>query len=69
LQSSTVNTIAGHAGKRKEITDAATVVDDGQSTMTIAASGIHTVEFLGTQDDGGVSLDNFTFNPVVPIRR
>lgn len=27
------------------------------------------LEFLGTQDDGGVSLDNFTFNPVVPIRR
>jgi hypothetical protein len=31
-------------GKRIE---SATVVDDGQSTMTIAASGIHTVEFLG----------------------
>jgi hypothetical protein len=53
-------------GKRIE---SDTVVDDGQSTMTIAASGIHTVEFLGTQDDGGVGLDNFTFNPLVPIRR
>jgi hypothetical protein len=46
-----------------------TVVDDGNATMTIATPGIHYIEFLGTQDDGGVSLDNLTFNPVVPIRR
>jgi len=36
--------------------------------MKIEVPGIHAVEFLGTQGDGGVSLDNFTFNPVVPIR-
>jgi hypothetical protein len=46
----------------------ATVVDDGQSTMKIEMPGIHYVEFLGTEDDAGVSLDNFTFNPVIPIR-
>jgi hypothetical protein len=53
-------------GKRIESVPA---VDDGQSSMTIAKPGIHSIEFLGTQDDAGVSLDNFTFNPVVPIRR
>jgi hypothetical protein len=46
----------------------ATVVDDGQSTMKIEMPGIHYVEFLGTEDDAGVGLDNFTFNPVIPIR-
>lgn len=46
-----------------------TVVDDGHATMTIATPGIQSIEFLGTQDDGGVSLDNLSFNPVVPIRR
>jgi hypothetical protein len=30
-------------------------------------AGIHRVEFLGTQDDCGVGLDDLTFNPVIPI--
>jgi hypothetical protein len=41
-----------------------TVEDTGGATLSVTAPGIHSVQFLGTQDYGGVALDDFTFNPV-----
>ena len=46
------------------LVDSDRVVDSGGAVLTVAGSGIHRVEFLGTQDDGGVALDDVTFNPV-----
>ncbi len=43
------------------------VLDFGGQTLTVAGVGIHRVEFLGTQDDCGVALDDLTFNPVTPL--
>jgi hypothetical protein len=45
-----------------------TVPDSGGATLSISAPGIHAVQFLGTQDLGGVALDDFTFNPVTSPR-
>jgi hypothetical protein len=41
----------------------ATSPDIGGSTLEISALGIHSVQYLGTADDGGAALDDFTFNP------
>jgi hypothetical protein len=49
------------------LVDSDHVLDFGGETLTVAAAGIHRVEFLGTQDDCGVGLDDLTFNPVIPI--
>lgn len=46
---------------------AVTVEDTGGALLAVTAPGIHSVHFLGTQDFGGVALDNFTFNPVTPF--
>jgi hypothetical protein len=44
-----------------------TATDSGGTILSVSASGIHSVQFLGTQDSGGgVALDDFTFNPVTP---
>jgi hypothetical protein len=43
-----------------------TTTDDGGATLFVAAPGIHSVQFLGTQDEGGVALDDLTFNRVTP---
>jgi hypothetical protein len=46
-----------------------TVTDVGGATLTVtsAVSNIHRVVFLGSPGDtGGVVVDDFTFNPVVP---
>jgi hypothetical protein len=42
-----------------------TAADNGGATLIVATPGIHSVQFLGTQDYGGVALDDFTFNPVM----
>jgi hypothetical protein len=45
-----------------------TTADVGGETLSIAAPGIHLVEFLGTPDDvGGVAVDDFTFNTVTSV--
>jgi hypothetical protein len=45
-----------------------TTVDAGGATLTVAAVGIHSVQFVGTRDEeGGVALDDLTFNPVTPV--
>jgi len=43
-----------------------TTTDVGGATLSISAPGIHSVQFLGTQDQGGVALDDLTFNSVTP---
>jgi hypothetical protein len=44
-----------------------TTTDDGGATLSVSAPGIHSVQFLGTQDVvGGVALDDLTFNRVTP---
>ena len=40
----------------------ATSPDVGGSTLEVSAVGIHSVEFVGTVDEGGAALDDFTFN-------
>jgi hypothetical protein len=45
----------------------ATGDDTGGATLAVTSPGIHSVQFLGTQDFGGVALDDFTFNPVTPF--
>jgi hypothetical protein len=39
----------------------------GGETLSIAAPGIHSVQFAGILDQGGVAFDDFTFNSVVPV--
>ncbi|PZN70784.1 MAG: hypothetical protein DM484_27915 [Candidatus Methylumidiphilus alinenensis] len=41
-----------------------TTVDVGGETLSISVQGIHSVQFLGTHDNGGVVIDEFTFNKV-----
>lgn len=36
-------------------------IDSGGSTLSISAQGIHSARFFGTQDDGGVAVDDFSF--------
>jgi hypothetical protein len=44
-----------------------TTTDNGGTTLSVSAPGIHAVQFLGTQDVvGGVALDDLTFNRVTP---
>ena len=47
--------------------DSFTTVDSGGATLTVSKPGIHAVQFLGTQDSGGVALDDFAFNAVSPV--
>jgi hypothetical protein len=45
-----------------------TTADLGGETLSVAAPGIHSVEFLGTDDFiGGVAVDDFTFNTVTSV--
>jgi hypothetical protein len=44
-----------------------TVPDSGGQLLAISTPGIHRVEFLGTNNNYGVSVDDFTFNAVTPI--
>jgi hypothetical protein len=44
-----------------------TTLDVGGATLSVAAPGIHSVEFLGTADTFGVAVDDFTFNSVTPF--
>lgn len=41
--------------------------DSGGQILSVAAIGIHRVEFIGTDDNDGVALDDLTFNPMNPI--
>ena len=41
--------------------------DIGGATLQIATPGIHSVRYLGTNDQQGAAIDDFTFNPVTPI--
>ena len=43
-----------------------TTTDDGGETLSVSAPGIHSVQFLGTNDNAGVALDDLTFNRVTP---
>jgi hypothetical protein len=43
-----------------------TTPDVGGATLSVSAPGIHSVQFLGTQDQGGVALDDLTFHSVTP---
>jgi hypothetical protein len=43
-----------------------TLPDIGGATLQAAAPGIHRVRYLGTADEGGAAVDDFTFNPVTP---
>jgi hypothetical protein len=43
-----------------------TTADVGGATLSVSAPGIHSVQFLGTQDEGGVALDDLTFNRLTP---
>jgi hypothetical protein len=43
-----------------------TLPDIGGATLQVAAQGIHSVRYLGTADEGGAAVDDFTFNPVTP---
>ncbi len=44
-----------------------TVPDLGGPTLHVSVPGIHSVQFIGTVDSDGAAIDNFTFDPVVPI--
>ena len=35
-------------------------------TLSVSAPGIHSVQFIGTEDEHGVALDDLTFNSVTP---
>jgi hypothetical protein len=43
--------------------------DTGRETLSISASGIHSIVFLGSDADEGTSVDDFTFHPVTPVGR
>jgi hypothetical protein len=43
-----------------------TTTNVGGEVLSISASGIHSVQFLGTEDEHGVALDDLTFNSVTP---
>ena len=45
----------------------ATSLDIGGATLQVSTPGIHSVQFIGTIDDAGAALDDFTFNPLTPI--
>jgi hypothetical protein len=50
-----------------KLIDSFTTNDTGGVTLTVSAPGIHSVQFLGTMDQDGVALDDFTFNTVGPL--
>lgn len=41
--------------------------DIGGATLQISTPGIHSVQFIGTTDSTGAAVDDFIFNPVVPV--
>jgi hypothetical protein len=41
--------------------------DASGATLQVSAPGIHSVQFIGTMDNTGAAVDDFTFNPVVPV--
>src|SRR6266496_813089 len=41
--------------------------DVGGATLEVSAPGIHSVQFIGTTDSTGAGIDDFTFDPVVPV--
>ena len=43
-----------------------TTTNVGGETLSVSAPGIHSVQFLGTEDTHGVALDDLTFNSVTP---
>jgi len=43
-----------------------TTTNVGGETLSVSAPGIHSVQFLGTEDHHGVALDDLTFNSVTP---
>jgi hypothetical protein len=43
-----------------------TTTNVGGEALSISAPGIHSVQFLGTEDTHGVALDDLTFNSVTP---
>jgi len=45
---------------------ASTTSDTGGAILQISAAGIHSVQFLGTDNDGGVAIDDLTFDPLEP---
>ncbi len=42
-------------------------VDIGGEILSVAAPGIHSIEFIGTSDNAGVGIDDFTFNTVTSV--
>lgn len=43
-------------------------IDSGGSTLSISAQGIHSVRFFGTEDIGGVAIDDFSFGKLTSVR-
>jgi hypothetical protein len=41
--------------------------DVGGATLQVSAPGIHSVQFIGTTDNTGAAVDDFEFNPLVPV--
>jgi hypothetical protein len=44
-----------------------TTVDSSGALLQVAVAGIHSVQFVGTVDNSGAAVDDFTFNSVVPV--
>ncbi len=44
-----------------------TTLDVGGETLQVSASGIHSVQFIGTDHRHGATVDNFSFDTVVPV--
>ena len=44
-----------------------TAPDSNGPTLQVSMPGIHSVQFIGTVDADGAAIDNFIFNPVVPV--
>jgi poly(3-hydroxybutyrate) depolymerase len=50
-----------------QLVDSFTALDGDGVTLQVAGPGIHSVQFVGTSDEVGAAIDDFTFNPVVPF--
>ncbi len=52
---------------RGRLVDSMTRTDEGGTVLSVSGHGIHSVEFIGTLDYGGVAIDDVSFHPVTSI--
>lgn len=67
LVGSGLNVTLNAYGINNNLLSSVTTTDVGGETLQVSGPGIHSVQFIGTIDSSGATVDDFSFDTVVPV--